>query len=173
MGDYILEAAIENLQLLFGEVGLGFQLLEALWPVAHRRHLQLVICFIWREEEEEEEEGRKTEKKYIYYQLKTSAISVRHVLLPCFGYMKTVTHSKEEKSAKVWEGETSKNVIRQQKGSSQSSGMIGQWEARIEVKRDKNDGLYQSHMFPPLRGWGILLMATWSMVSAAVEMDGG
>ena len=171
MADYILEAAIENLQLLFGEVGLGFQLLEALWPVAHCRHLQLIICFIWREEEEERRKEDK--KKYIYYQVKTSAISVWHVLLPFFGYMKTVTHSKEDKSAKVWEGETSKNVIRQQKEGSQSSRMIGQWEARIEVKRDKNDGLYQSHMFPPLRGWGILLMATWSTVSAAEEMDGG
>lgn len=49
---YILETTIEDLQLLFGEISLGFQLLKTLWPVTHRCHLKLIICFIYREEKE-------------------------------------------------------------------------------------------------------------------------
>lgn len=52
MCDYILETAIEDLQLLLGEVSLGLQLLESLWPVTHHRHLELIICFIYRGEKE-------------------------------------------------------------------------------------------------------------------------
>lgn len=52
MFDYILETTIEDLQLLFGEVGLGLQLLETLRPVGHCRHLQLFVGFICEEEEE-------------------------------------------------------------------------------------------------------------------------
>lgn len=46
MCKYILEATIENLQLLLGEVSLGFQLLKTLWPVTHRCHLKLIIGII-------------------------------------------------------------------------------------------------------------------------------
>lgn len=49
---YILKTTIENLQLLFGEVRLSFQLVETFWPVTNRRHLKLIICFIYREGEE-------------------------------------------------------------------------------------------------------------------------
>lgn len=48
MCNYILETTVEDLQLLFGEVSLGLQLLKTLRPVAHHRHLQLVIRFIYR-----------------------------------------------------------------------------------------------------------------------------
>lgn len=53
MYDYILKTTVEDLQLRFAEVGLGFQLIKTLWPVTHHRHLQLVICFIYRERERE------------------------------------------------------------------------------------------------------------------------
>lgn len=52
MFDYILETTIEDLQFLFGEVRLGFQLIKTLRPVTHHRHLELVICFIYREEKQ-------------------------------------------------------------------------------------------------------------------------
>lgn len=51
MCNYILETTVEDLQLLFGEVRLGLQLIKTLWPVAHHRHLQLVIGFIYRGDE--------------------------------------------------------------------------------------------------------------------------
>lgn len=43
---YVLEASVEYLQLPLAEVGLGLQLLEALRPVAHHSHLQVVIDFV-------------------------------------------------------------------------------------------------------------------------------
>lgn len=49
--NYILKATVEDLQLLFGEVRLGLQLFKAFGPVAHRGHLQLIVCFICREDE--------------------------------------------------------------------------------------------------------------------------
>lgn len=60
--DYILETTIEDLQLLFGEVSLGFQLIKPLWPVTHRRHLQLIVKFIYMGREKE-----RDRKKYAYY----------------------------------------------------------------------------------------------------------
>lgn len=49
--NYILKPTVEDLQLLFGEVSLSLQLFEALGPVTHRGHLQLIICFICQEDE--------------------------------------------------------------------------------------------------------------------------
>lgn len=43
---YILKTTVEDLQLLLGEVGLRFQLLQAFRPVTHHGHLELVIGFI-------------------------------------------------------------------------------------------------------------------------------
>lgn len=64
--DYILETPIEDLQLLFGEVSLRFQLVKALRSVTHRRHLQLLICFIYRQERGERERD-KEKAGDIYY----------------------------------------------------------------------------------------------------------
>lgn len=41
--NYILKPTVEDLQLLFGEVSLSLELFEALGPVTHRGHLQLII----------------------------------------------------------------------------------------------------------------------------------
>lgn len=43
---YIFEASVENLQLSLAEVGLSLQLLEALRPVAHHCHLQVIVNFV-------------------------------------------------------------------------------------------------------------------------------
>lgn len=50
--NYILKPTVEDLQLLFGEVSLGLELIKALGPVTHRGHLQLIVCFICRREDD-------------------------------------------------------------------------------------------------------------------------
>lgn len=40
---HILEAPVENLELSFTEIGLSFELVEALWPMAHNGHLQVIV----------------------------------------------------------------------------------------------------------------------------------
>lgn len=48
MGTHILEASVEGLQLLLGELGLGLQLVQALWLMAHRGQLQFTVTAVWR-----------------------------------------------------------------------------------------------------------------------------
>lgn len=105
MCDYILETTIEDLQLLFGEVSLGFQLVESLGPVTHHRHLELIICFICREEKESEIEENIFN---IQNHVSTSTAPVLHVIIPVFRDVETQERDNSVKSHV-------KNVIRQQK----------------------------------------------------------
>lgn len=45
---HILEAPVEGLQLLLGELGLGLQLVQPLRLVAHGRQLQLTVAAVWK-----------------------------------------------------------------------------------------------------------------------------
>lgn len=54
---YVLEAAVEDLQLLAGEAGLVLQLLQALRAMAHGGQLQLILNAVCKEET-----GRKARK---------------------------------------------------------------------------------------------------------------
>ena len=56
---YVLEAPVEDLKFLLGEVGLGLQLFQALWPVTHRGHLQLIIHLIYTEGGRQREKGER------------------------------------------------------------------------------------------------------------------
>lgn len=47
-GTHILEAPVEGLQLLLGELGLCLQLVQPLRLVAHRGQLQLTVAAVWR-----------------------------------------------------------------------------------------------------------------------------
>ena len=47
-GTHVLEAPVEALQLLLGELGLRLQLVKPLRLVAHRGQLQLAVAAIWR-----------------------------------------------------------------------------------------------------------------------------
>lgn len=47
---YVLEAAVEDLELLAGEAGLGLQLLQALGAMADCRQLQLIFDAVCKEE---------------------------------------------------------------------------------------------------------------------------
>lgn len=49
-GSYVLEAAVEDLQLLAGEAGLGLELLQALGAMADCRQLQLIFNAVCKEE---------------------------------------------------------------------------------------------------------------------------
>lgn len=44
---YVLEATIQNLQLLAGETRLGFKLLQALGAMADCRQLELIFDAVW------------------------------------------------------------------------------------------------------------------------------
>lgn len=45
-GTYVLEAPVEALQLLLGELGLCLQLVKPLWLVAHCGQLQLTVAAV-------------------------------------------------------------------------------------------------------------------------------
>lgn len=45
---HVLEAPVEGLQLLLGELGLCLQLVQPLWLVAHCGQLQLTVAAVWR-----------------------------------------------------------------------------------------------------------------------------
>lgn len=46
-GTHVLEAPVEALQLLLGELGLCLQLVKPLWLVAHCGQLQLTVAAVW------------------------------------------------------------------------------------------------------------------------------
>lgn len=59
-GAYVLEAAVQDLQLLAGEAGLGLELLQALGAMADGGQLQLVFNAVWKEETgRREQEARR------------------------------------------------------------------------------------------------------------------
>lgn len=62
-GAYVLEAAVQDLQLLAGEAGLGLQLLQALGAMADGGQLQLVFDAVWKEETGGREQGARRRRR--------------------------------------------------------------------------------------------------------------
>lgn len=106
---YILKPTIEDLQLLFGEVSLGFKLLKTLRPVTHHRHLKLIICFIYEEDKE------RTSKKKPYYPVKTSTINGLTCLLS--GVLTFENSRKYRQLSSFCKCEAGKNLNRKQKNA--------------------------------------------------------
>lgn len=60
---YVLESAIQDLQLLAGETCLGFKLLQALGAMANCRQLQLIFHAVWNGGGREEVRRRRKQEK--------------------------------------------------------------------------------------------------------------
>lgn len=60
---YIFEASVERLELLPGELGLGLELVEALWLVPHRGELKVTVTGVCRTESDKTGGGQQKEKR--------------------------------------------------------------------------------------------------------------
>ena len=125
---YVLEASVEGLQLLPGELGLSLQLVETLRLVTHRRQLQVTVaavCGRKRQTNRKRWRGRKMERERGEDGADIQCVDAgqhsgrggithsteRHLLKSRWGKRASVRESKKRRGGTFFVVEMSQNIL--------------------------------------------------------------